>query len=317
MIRSVGRVAQWESTVFTPRGSLVRSQPRPPFSDHRWLLWRRRSGLSRQAARVAVALAVALALGRPAAADALAARYTATWAGLPAGEIYLRLDGHGDAYRGDAAIRTEGLPRWFTRFRGRAVGEGRLLGDGSVTPARYDARYDLRKRRNKGLSLRFVPVGGALVAERGPADTSSKPPLPEIDRRNVVDPIAALIAIRHQIRTGALRRNGRVFVPVYDGSRRFDLEGSAEPHAEDGVLRLGLQLRPLAGFKGESSEDENPDEAPRAVRLDLSDDERLIPLRMEVTIAWFTTVVALDHLCTAATPCAVDFEATAGIESAR
>ena len=25
-----GRVAQWESTVFTPQGSLVQSQPRPP-----------------------------------------------------------------------------------------------------------------------------------------------------------------------------------------------------------------------------------------------------------------------------------------------
>lgn len=304
--------------MFTPRGSLVRSQPRPPFSDPRRPRSRLRNGsLSRRVVRFATALAFALAFGRLAAADSLTARYTATWAGLPAGEIYLRLDDRGDAYRGDAEIRTEGLPRWFTRFRGRAVGEGRLLGDGSVAPARYDARYDLRKRRGKGISLRFVPAGGAVVAERGPGDTSSKPPLPEIDRRNVVDPVAALIAIRHQIRTGALRRHGRIVVPVYDGSRRFDLEGRAEPHDEDGVLRLRLVLRPLAGFKGESSDDGNPDEAPRAVRFDLTDDERLIPLRMEVTIAWFTTVVALDHPCTAATPCAVDFTAAATIEPGR
>ena len=32
-----GRVAQWESTVFTRRGSLVQSQPRPPFLSVTWL----------------------------------------------------------------------------------------------------------------------------------------------------------------------------------------------------------------------------------------------------------------------------------------
>jgi hypothetical protein len=260
---------------------------------------------------LAAALAALLAIGRSAAADPLAARYVASWAGLSAGEIFLRLDDEGETYRGEAEVRTAGLPRLFTRFRGRATAEGRLFADGTVGPALYDARYDLRKRRDKGISMRFVHAGAATLAERGPGDTSSKPPLPEASRRDVVDPIGALVALRHQIRAGVLRRTGRVFVPVYDGSRRFDLEGRAEPAAGDGVLRLALQLRPLAGFKGEASDDENPDEATRPVRLDLTDDERLIPLRMEVAIAWFTTVVALDHLCAAATPCAVDFATVA------
>jgi hypothetical protein len=264
-----------------------------------------------------IALAAALADGRPAAADPLAARYTASWAGLPAGEIFLRLDDEGESYRGEAEVHTAGLPRLFTRFRGHATAEGRLLAGGAVGPASYDARYDLRKRRDKGISMRFVRAGAAVLAERGPGDTSSKPPLPEANRRDVVDPIGALVALRHQIRAGALRRTGRIFVPVYDGSRRFDLDGHAEPDAGDGVLRLALLLRPLAGFKGEASDDDdNPDEATRAVRLELTDDERLIPLRMEVEIAWFTTVVALDHLCADATPCAFDF-ATATRNPAR
>jgi hypothetical protein len=260
---------------------------------------------------LAAATVALTALGRPAAADPLAAHYTASWAGLSAGEIVLRLDDEGATYRGEAEVSTAGLPHLFTRFRGRAAAEGQLFADGAVGPERYDARYDLRKQHDKGISMRFVRAGAAVLAERGPGDTSSKPPLPEASRRDVVDPIGALIALRHQIRAGVLRRTGRIFVPVYDGSRRFDLEGRAEPAAGEGVLRLVLELRPLAGFEGEASDDENPDEATRAARLELSDDERLIPLRMEISIAWFTTIVALDHLCVAATPCAHDLPAAA------
>jgi Protein of unknown function (DUF3108) len=260
-------------------------------------------------------LVAAAASPRPAAADSFVARYTASWAGLPAGEIFLRIADGTEAYRGDIELRTEGLPRWLTRFRGRAAAEGRLFRDGSLAPARYDAIYDLRKRRDKGISMRFVRSGTALVAERGPGDTSSKPPLPEANRRNVVDPIGALVALRQQIRAGVLRRGGRLSVPVYDGSRRFDLEGRAEPPAGDGVLRLALVLRPLAGFKGEATDDDNPDEAPRALRLDLTDDERLIPLGVSVTIAWFTATVTIDHLCSAATPCTVDFAAAAPLSA--
>src|SRR5215831_15659980 len=75
-------------------------------------------------------------------AEELAAFYRATWAGLPAAEIRLGLGDTPSDYRHEIRIETQGLPRWLTKFRGDAVGEGKLVSDGTVTPARYDAHYD-------------------------------------------------------------------------------------------------------------------------------------------------------------------------------
>src|SRR5439155_21849093 len=118
--------------------------------------------------------------------------------------------------RGEIVIRTEGMPRLLTRFRATAVGEGRLAAEHLPAPSRYDAAYDLRKGRDRRLSMEFAPRAGMFVAERGAADTSKKPPLAEPFRTNVLDPLSALAAIRHELRQG---NRGSFTIPVYDGSR--------------------------------------------------------------------------------------------------
>ena len=90
-----------------------------------------------------------LVLAAPVRAGTIEAHYVATWAGLPAGQITMRIEDDGSVYRGRLDMKTEGLPRWFTRFKGSAVSEGRLADDGTAHPSRYDALYDLRKRKNK------------------------------------------------------------------------------------------------------------------------------------------------------------------------
>ena len=48
----------------------------------------------------------------------------------------------------------------------------------------------------------FAKPRGRRFAERGPGDTSKKPPLAEEFRKNVLDPLSALTAIRHELRRG-------------------------------------------------------------------------------------------------------------------
>lgn len=242
--------------------------------------------------RVVAAVVIPLLLAAGARAGTIEARYVATWAGLPAGEIAMRIDDDGAAYQSRLDIRTEGLPRWLTRFKGIVVSEGRLAPDGTAHPLRYDARYDLRKRKDKLNSLRFVPKAGTLVAERGPGDTSKKPPIAEDFRRGVVDPLSALVAVRHRILSGRLGPGGRFVVPVFDGSRRFDAEGSVA--RRDGRVHVALLLKPIAGFgEDKPDEDEDPENSPREVRIELTDDARLMPIRLEVSIAWLPAVVRL------------------------
>lgn len=249
--------------------------------------------------RAALIWAVATA-AHGAHADETAALYQASWAGLPAGEIRLTLRDDTSAYRGEIVIRTKGLPRLLTRFRAHAVSEGRLAAESLPAPLRYDAVYDLRKRRDRRLSMQFARRGGAVVSDRGPEDTSKKPPLAEEFRSNVLDPLSALAAIRDALRRG---ERGAFTLPVYDGARRFDVLVRVGPkRAGDAVLHLALILSPIAGFKG-GGEDGDPDDAPRPVLLTISDDQRLMPLSMSVSLGYLPLVVELSGWCSAAAPC--------------
>ena len=243
---------------------------------------------------------MAASLPRGLAAAEVAASYRMYWAGLPAGEIQLSMRDEATAYHDRIEIRSEGLPHLATRFRGTATSEGRVAAE-RPAPARYDAAYDLRKSKNRRLSMRFDLRGGAVVADRGADDTSKKPPLAERFRTNVLDPLSALTAIRDELRRG---NRGSFSVPVYDGARRFDVVAKVLPKpAGDRVLRLELTLSPIAGFKGETSEDGDPDNAPRPVSLTMSDDPRLMPLSMSTSLFYLPLLVQLTHSCDNATPC--------------
>ena len=238
---------------------------------------------------------------RLASADETAAVYRVYWAGLPAGDIKLTLRDDPSGYRDEIQVRTEGLPRLVTKFSGSAASGGKLVADRLPQPGYYDAHYDLRKSKKKRLSMRFVSRAGALVADRGPEDTSSKPPLDEKFRQNVVDPLSALTAIRDALRSG---KHDTFTVPVYDGARRFDVKARVLPKkAGDQGLHLQLTLAPIAGFKGETSEDGDPDDAPRPVDLTLSDDGRLMPLSMSVSLYYMPLAVQLAKWCAAGQPC--------------
>ena len=255
-----------------------------------------------------LALTVAIgALVDTAGAEEIAAFYRATWAGLPAAEVRLGLGDTPSDYRHEIHIETQGLPHWLTKFRADAVGEGKLAGDGTATPGRYDAHYDLRKRRNQQASLRFVKHDGGLVAERTDADTSRKPALAEIHRRDVLDPIAALAFIRQQLRAKPPKPGDAFLIRVFDDARRFDVAVSViAVGGDEDTIRLGLTLKPIAGFKGESSDDGDPDNAPRPVDLTLSNDARLLPLSLQVRIAYLPVSVQLDHVCASFDTCGVE-----------
>lgn len=243
-------------------------------------------------------LVMALALARPARAEEVIAFYRATWAGLPAAEMRLAFGGGDARYRDEIHIETKGLARLFTKFRGGAVAEGRLGDDGLATPSRYDALYDLRKRHDSRISMRFIGRHGVVVAERTPADTSRKPPIDETFRRDVTDPLSALASIRHVLKVRPLKPGGQFKIPVYDGARRFDIAVRVVAvGGEDNLVQLKLSLVPIAGFKGGSSDDGDPDDAPRPVDASFTNDAALMPVSMRVSVAYLPLVIRFQHRC--------------------
>ena len=249
--------------------------------------------------------AALLSLAGSARADDIVAVYAAYWAGIAAGEIQIRLHDGAAAYHDEIEIRTTGLPALITRLRGTGIAEGRLAADRPAEPSHYDAIYDLWKRRNSHISMRFVTRAGTVVAERGPDDTSRKPPLAEKFRSNAVDPVTAFERVRDALRAPRRSVDGSFAVPVYDGARRFDILGHILPKkdASEGTLRVELTLRAIAGFKGESSDDGDPDSAPRKVDLVVTDDGRMMPLSITVPVFFMPLVVQFVQFCASAETC--------------
>jgi hypothetical protein len=259
-------------------------------------------GAQRRLFGAAVAAGLTLFASAGAFGAETAGLYQAYWAGLPAGDIRLMLRDDPSGYRNEIAIRSEGLAWLFTKFRGTATAEGRLAADRPPSPNHYEARYDLRKARDKRLSMQFAARAGAVFAERGSEDSSKKPQLADDLRKNVVDPLSALTAIRHELRRG---NRGSFTVPVYDGARRFDVIARVLPSKSNNerVLHVRLMLSPIAGFKGETSDDGDPENAPRPVDVAISDDARLLPLSMRVSIAYMPLVVELTRPCDSGAVC--------------
>jgi len=252
----------------------------------------------RTAALAGALLVMIVGLARSVHAEEVVAFYRATWAGLPAAEMRLAFGGGSAGYRDEIHIETEGLVRLFTKFRGGAVAEGRLGDDGLAAPSRYDALYDLRKRHNSRISMRFVGRRGAVVAERTAADTSRKPPIDEAYRRDVTDPLSALASIRHVLKVRPPKPGGQFKIPVYDGARRFDIAVKVVAvGGEDNLVQLRLTLVPIAGFKGGSSDDGDPDDAPRPVDITFSNDAALMPVSIRVSVAYLPLVIRFQHRC--------------------
>jgi hypothetical protein len=278
------------------------AQPGATFRPEPVRRYRRRSRPLGCACSVALLLVTTSA--RQAAAEDIVAVYSAFWAGLPAAKIRLKLRDGGPSYHDEIEIETQGLPHLVTRFRANARVEGRFAPDRPAEPSHYRAVYDLRKRHDSRVSMQFVGRTGATIAERGPDDTNRKPPLAEGFRKNAVDPLSALERIRGALRTA--RQSGSFTIPVYDGARRFDIIGHLLPKTDPSqdILRAELTLRPIAGFKGETSDDGDPDDAPRKVELTVTDDGRMLPLSITVRVFFMPLVVQFDRLCAAPDPCA-------------
>jgi hypothetical protein len=251
----------------------------------------------------AIGLLLAAVAVVPAAAEEMVAKYSAYWAGVPAASIHLTLSDGGAGYHDEIEITTLGLPHLLSRFRATASAEGRLAADRQAEPSRYLAAYDLHKRHDSRVSMLFVRCAGGTLAERGPDDTSRKPPLAEAFRKNSVDPLSALERIREALRTAGPGR--RFSIPVYDGARRFDIDGKILPknNPADGMLRAELTLRPIAGFRGETSEDGDPEDSPRKVELTVTDDARLLPLSITVPVFFMPLVIRFEELCPTARSC--------------
>lgn len=249
---------------------------------------------------IAITTAAQFASATVAAAEPLALQYSATWGGGTAAEIRLSLDENGRAFRNQLEIETVGLARFLSGFRAQIISQGET--GSAVAPTAFDAVYDSRRKRDKRISVLFTRLADGVIAKDGPADTSTDQQLPEQFRRDVIDPLSSLTAIRQLIREGRLTLTQSFALAVYDGKRRFDVEGNVTSRGTSRwgkikipIVDLRLLLRPVAGFHSDGDDGEKPDAVTRELLATFTDDSRAIPLRMSVPIAYVPAVIVLHR----------------------
>jgi hypothetical protein len=209
--------------------------------------------------------------------------------------LVLSLDDDESGYRDTVRMDTVGLPRLLLRFRAEIDSAGTFDAGGATRPTRYALDYDLRKHRGERVRVTYVARDGAMVAERAAEDTNRKPLLPEQYRRDVIDPVAALAAVRQHLRRHGVHPGDRFTLPVFDDVRRFDIAATVQPIA-DKLVHVHLELTAIAGFKGRK-DGRDPDDAPRPLDLTFTDDARLMPQSLSISVVLLPLVVRLDHVC--------------------
>jgi hypothetical protein len=220
-------------------------------------------------------------------------RYGLYWAGFQIATLTLEHEIQSTRYRSQLLIESVGLVEKLVHYRARTLATGRL-GDGdSLLPVTYRSEYRSRKKDRRSI-VKFDPASGDVleleITKRGKPDDSK---VPEALRKNVIDPLTAFLRIRDHVATAV---KGEVFTAqIFDGRRRYDL--AAEVVGRDRAwiagrdqraVRLALTLKFLAGSNVDDLEEVAADDDRVEAELMLSDDERLLPLRLSI----LNTVIA-------------------------
>lgn len=235
-------------------------------------------------------------------------RYTVSWAGFEIASLALRHDVQPERYRSVLTIATVGLLETLLRYRAEAVAQGGRRASGELVPTLYRSAYQSR-RKSRRVHVAFDPASGDVVSleitKRGRPDRTK---VPRRLQTGVIDPLTAVLQVRELIAGGA---KGPFRAQVFDGRRRFDLEARIEGRdrvriagREWSALRIGLELAFLAGSNTDDLEDAAADNDQVALELLLSDDPRLLPLRLQTRDAAFAGRIELQRDCATEAGCA-------------
>jgi hypothetical protein len=208
-----------------------------------------------------VALIGALGLGllgfaKPAAADAVSARFEIYTGGFKSLTIQARASLDDDTYAVEASLKTAGVIDWLQRFAQKVEGRGETGESVAARPLRYiaDGTFFGTQRTSRLDYQR----DGTIAAVHHPAnDEDDRTPVPEALKRDTLDPLSVFIALNRAAARGGSPCQGRV--PVYDGRRRYNLvieddgisavEKTQYTVFSGPALRCKIHMERLAGFQ--------------------------------------------------------------------
>ncbi len=253
---------------------------------------------------------LALGLANPALAQSktqsVTLKYAAFWGGLPAGDIVLSLQESAKSYRSNFTLESKGLLKNLMRLKAQATSDG-VFKNKTPQALSYQSSTSRRKREKKYF-WSFDPV--KRIAKI-PGDKHEDTRIPQAMRRDVMDPLSAMLKMRGFLREAMAKKDLQSLenkaLALYDGKRRFNLNlGKAIEVSEkiDGkqvdAISVPLSIETVAGFDAEDAE------LWRSVALHalFSKDASHLPLKIMATTPVAPAVIYLKGGCIGDPPCA-------------
>lgn len=255
--------------------------------------------------------------------------YNVMLGGLHVGDALVALEQDESSYTTTMKMTARGMVASLVQnFRADLKGEGSIYGaDGHVeivptnfirqwstgeVAADMTMTFDPQTREASVAERMFNPLTGeAIKREDMPWNKRREKlkPVPSEMRKNALDPMAAFVAARSQLMAQGLTSTApKTFrVPIYDGTRRYDLVGKTSPvrvvsinGVERRLLPVTAKIVPVFGFNRESEERMQESEG----KFLFTPDERFIPVQLIVGNDMFTSVMNLAADCSEdAAPC--------------
>jgi Protein of unknown function (DUF3108) len=235
-------------------------------------------------------------------------RYRFTWAGLPFAELGLRHATNRTVYQTEIAIRTIGLADQVVGFRASSHATGLYEEPDGFSASRFrSASSSYRKSRR--IMVRYDRATGDVVelelTRSGEPDRSK---VPADLQKGVMDPLTAVLQLRHRLATAGDLDGYKA--AVFDGRRRFDATAKVigRHRAEIAgrtwpVIELEIDLTWLAGANSDDMDKAEAGDNLLRLKLLLSDDERLIPLRLSTMDSLLTATAEIVPECLAPAGC--------------
>lgn len=257
--------------------------------------------------------------------------YNVMVGGLHVGDALVGLEQDESGYSTTMKMTSRGVISWIQNFRADLKGEGSFIaaataeGRVQIMPQNFMRQwsagevagnmtmtFDPLTREASITERMFNPLTGeALKREDMPWNKrrESLKPVPSDLRKNALDPMAAFVAARSQLMAQGFAGNApKTFrVPIYDGTRRYDLVGKTGPvrvvsinGVERQLIPVTAKVEPVFGFNRESEERMRESEG----KFLFTPDARFLPVQLIVSNDMFTSVMNLAADCSEnAAPC--------------
>jgi hypothetical protein len=199
--------------------------------------------------------------------------------GLDLAEAALKVEPGGEATRSELVIESRGIFALLRRNLTRMAAQS-LTNGADAAPQRFDLQERKPDRYREALVLW---TSDGAIAEASEVKNGRKRPseVPEAKRAGTVDPLTAILRLRHWLAEPATAEGDTTLERVFDGRKRYDLEAR---RLEDGrrggapVHRIEARLIPVFGFDAKDRYVSWPGQPERWFEVLVASDGSYMPL---------------------------------------